>query len=168
MRAFFRSCFALLLVLVCANFAFADLTAKPNAYTEHDRLREQLEWNRKTIVDAYNQVGNKNPAWDADANKFLDTAAQYFSTSGFGPILRSDPPKLPQLIELAEAAIKKGCDDPLVFYCYAAFLMDSQRTDEAKPVLQQAYKGLLASNSKWGAVPCSTHLLCSNAVSPNL
>src|SRR4051794_32831713 len=113
---FHRRATIALVLLLSPAFAKAELTAKPNAYTESDRLREQLEWNQKTIVEAYQQIGNKNPAWDTEAIKFLDAAAQHFGRSGFGPLLEGEAPKDELLITLGEAAVKKGCDDPMVLY----------------------------------------------------
>src|SRR3954462_15683291 len=92
-----------LLLLLTPTFALAELAAKPNAYTEADRLREQLEWNQKTIAEPYKQIGNKNPAWDGEAIKFLEAAAQYFGRSGFGPLLEGESPKDELLLQLGEA-----------------------------------------------------------------
>src|SRR5215212_4231368 len=109
MRASCRFGVAIAIVLLACRFSAADVSAKANAYTEHDRFREQMERNRKTILEAYREVGNKNAAWDAEAIKFLEAAVQYFGGSGFGPLVSANPPKREALIELAEPAIKKGC-----------------------------------------------------------
>jgi len=137
--------FALIVLLFAPALARAELAAKPNAYTEKDRHRECLEFNLKTLVDTYKSIGNKNSTWDEQAIKFLQTAAQHFADVGFSDMYLEKSPTWPQLIELGEAAVKKGCDDPMVLYCYGAFLTESGRADDGKPVLQQAYKGLIQS-----------------------
>jgi len=125
--------------------AGADLTAKPNAYTEKDRHRECLEFNLKTLVDSYKSIGNKNPAWMPKPSSSSNPLPSIFADVGFSDMYYDKSPTWPELIELAEAAVKKGCDDPIVLYCYGAFLTESGRADDGKPVLQQAYKGLIQS-----------------------
>ena len=136
---------ALAVALLLCPVALADLTAKPDAYTEADRHRETLEFNRKTLVDAYKEVGKKDPAWDEAAIKLLNACAVGFSSWSFDPLHRGEPPKLNDLIEQAKNVAKLGCDDPLVLYCYGSLLMDASRNEEAKPVISQAFKGLIAS-----------------------
>src|SRR5690349_1020259 len=40
------------------------------------RHRDELEWNRRTLVGAYDRVGKKNPRWDADARAALEALAR--------------------------------------------------------------------------------------------
>ena len=47
----------------------------PKAYTEHDYRQQLLEFNHRTIVDAYQQVGHHDPKWDDAAKKFLEAMA---------------------------------------------------------------------------------------------
>ncbi len=140
-----RVILALMLALVGRGVAVADLVAKPDAYTEKDRLREKVEYNRKTLVDAYKEVGKKNPAWDGEAIKFLDAAARHFGSASFGALHAEKSPTRAELVEMGKAVAQSGCDDPLVLYCYGAFLIDSDLMDEGRPVLAQAYKGMLGS-----------------------
>jgi tetratricopeptide (TPR) repeat protein len=145
MRIAGQALVALTVILFAQATAAADLAAKPNAYTERDRHRETLEFHRKTLVDAYQQVGNKNPAWDEQAIKFLDSVAIAFSNFGFGAQHQGEARKLEDLIEQGKAVARLGCDDPMVLYCYGSLLVDAGRKDEGKPVLAQAYKGLISS-----------------------
>src|SRR4051794_38111280 len=110
MRRLSRLAFALPLILLAPR-AFTDLTAKPNAYTEQDHFRESLEFNLKTLVDAYKTIGKNNPAWDQEAVRFLDASAKHFAAVNSQAVHRPPGPFLPELIKLAEAAVKKGCDD---------------------------------------------------------
>src|SRR4051794_32616402 len=82
MTAMRRSCFALIVLLAAPVLVRADLTPKPNAYTEKDRHRECVEFNLKTLVDSYKSIGNKNAPWDSEAIKFLESASQHFADVG--------------------------------------------------------------------------------------
>src|ERR1041385_3773774 len=113
MRAIGRLSLALMLALLAPQVGFADLTAKPNAYTENDRYKESLEFNQKTLVDSYKTIGNKNPAWDAEAIKFLELSSLHFASAGSGAFNHEKPPAWEQLIAAGELAVKKGCEDPI-------------------------------------------------------
>src|SRR5258706_7696364 len=143
MRSICRRCFALLIITLPPALVRADLPAKPNPYPEKDRYRECVEFNRKSLIDTYKAIGHKNPAWDADTIKFLDDAAVHFSSVLSHAIDQPKPPDFKKLTDDGDALVKKGCDDPMVLYCYGVFLGDNDRLDESKPVLLQGYKGLL-------------------------
>ena len=72
------------------------------------RRREFLEWNRRTLTDAYDKVGKKDPKWDKLAHEALEHAARLFS-------LQLDPPvRMAEIYRPSKAAVDAGCDDPLV------------------------------------------------------
>src|SRR2546430_14673238 len=47
----------------------------PQAYTQHDWLRDHLEYNTRTLAGAYQEVGKHDAKWDAAATKFLKGTA---------------------------------------------------------------------------------------------
>src|SRR6266545_4585528 len=53
----------------------------PKAYTEHHYRKSLLEFNRRTLSEAYKQVGKRDPKWVQDAIKFLDGIALRFSNA---------------------------------------------------------------------------------------
>jgi hypothetical protein len=112
-------------------------TTLPAGHTEHDYRKALLEFNRRTLVDAYRAVGHRDKRWDANAIIFLEAMALYFSYSGADRHYAVPAaPTIDQLIRLSDAAIlDTGCDDPLLAYCYAALLHDTMRIDTAEPVL---------------------------------
>src|SRR5438094_10064488 len=48
----------------------------PKAYTEHDYRRQLLEFNTRTIVGAYKDVGKRDRKWDDSAIRLLEAMAQ--------------------------------------------------------------------------------------------
>jgi hypothetical protein len=80
---------------------------------QQQRLRDALEWNRRTLAGAYEAVGKKDPRWDADAREALDAAARHFSST---PEPRARPVDIHRATQKALAA---GCDDPLILYLHA-------------------------------------------------
>lgn len=74
------------------------------------RTALRLEWCRKTLVGAYDEVGKHSPKWDKDARKSLELFAQMRSHF-------EDFTEIPmEVLEAAHAAVTNGCDDPLVGY----------------------------------------------------
>ena len=100
-------------------------------YTEHDRLREVLKFNRDTLAGAYKAHG-KAGDWDEEALAFLERMAVFFTYSGASIHYRDERvPEPDELRVAAEAAIAAGCADPLVVYCYGAVLETVGRKPEA-------------------------------------
>jgi hypothetical protein len=77
------------------------------------RDRERLEWNRQTLVQAYDKVGKKNSRWDEPARGALDLAARMYSQQK-DPVIITD-----NIHPLAKKAVDAGCGDPLILYVYA-------------------------------------------------
>jgi hypothetical protein len=74
---------------------------------------EQLAYNLKTTVAAYERVGRKSPKWDADAKRCLTAFARIRSStntdiSEFRDELRTILPRL----------VTAKCDDPMIRYLY--------------------------------------------------
>src|SRR5689334_10993665 len=92
---FRRLPFALALVLGLTLRARAEVQGgdDPKAYTQHDLLRAELDFNKRTLAGAYNAVGDRNPKWDDAAVRFLDAMAVYFTYGPAQPIYKTvDPP----------------------------------------------------------------------------
>ena len=77
-----------------------------------NRLREELEWNRRTLQGAYEKVGEKDPKWDKSACDALDLAARMFALQ-IDPII-----SYTDVANSAKVAIDAGCNDPLITYFY--------------------------------------------------
>ncbi len=77
------------------------------------RLQEMLEWNRRTLVGAYEKIGEKEPKWDKSAREALELAARMFSLQ-IDPIISLKDIAIP-----AKAAIDAGCNDSLIHFFYA-------------------------------------------------
>lgn len=119
--------------------------SKPAAvYTEHDRLREVLEYNRASLAGAYAKHGKHGP-WDKEAAEFLDQVAVYFTYSSVGAQYRDVPtPDAEELRVGAAALIALGCDDPLVHYCHGSILHVLGREPEATEQLEKSIPALEA------------------------
>jgi hypothetical protein len=73
----------------------------------------RLDWNLKTLVDAYQKAGHTNPKWDEQARSALTEFARNRSRS-------TAPNEASRLIisNNCAAAVETGCDDPMVRYLY--------------------------------------------------
>jgi hypothetical protein len=116
---------------------------KKKPYTAHDYRDQLLAYNRETLSVAYKKVG-KHGAWDADAVKFLDEMAKYFTSAGLNWVYRADfdPKPHGKLINAGNALLVAGCDDPLVVYCYGVVLHDNNTPQEALGHVRFAVEGL--------------------------
>ena len=132
--------FVLLLFLAPAASAAIPGADDPDATTQHDRLRSELDYNRRTLIDVYEEAGRQDPAWDADAAALLEMAAVYFTYHDEEPVYLTgvDLPALAEMSAIAKRLTDVGCDDPLVLYCmgYALLMHDGHRL--AHPPLEQA------------------------------
>src|SRR5436305_14386478 len=74
----------LLVFLFCGNTTRAKIAGadNPKAYTEHDYRRQLLDFNLRTLVHQYKDVGHHDPKWDDDAIQFLTGMAKHFSNAG--------------------------------------------------------------------------------------
>src|SRR5262245_35481867 len=84
-----------LLALFCASVGHAAIPGadNPKAFTEHDYRAQLLEFNRRTTVQVYQQVGKHDPKWDAKVVEFLDGVACHMSNARAELVYRmADPP----------------------------------------------------------------------------
>jgi len=112
-------------------------TNAPSA--DHDsELKYRLKWNLDTLVGEYERHGRRNPKWDESARAGLTAFAQIRcfsdSTNGAEPLA-----KIPVAIK---TAMTNGCDDPMVRYLYARFVMplethtDKEHSDAYRAVAE--------------------------------
>lgn len=85
--------------------------------------KQRLDWGLKTTVQAYEQAGHTNPKWDEPAKRALTEFSRMRAKSiGAASFIISDN---------ASAAVKAGCDDPMVNYLFIKFAMDQDKSKEA-------------------------------------
>src|SRR5688572_24972832 len=120
--------------------------AKPPRRTGHDEYAATLAFNRRTLVEAYEQAGRRDPKWDEPAKAFLESMARHFTMYGRHEMYWPEPPtSLEHQLALGRKAIDAGCDDPLVLYCYFVPL-ENKSKEEALSVLRRAHEGLKSGN----------------------
>lgn len=105
------------------------------------RRHDLLAWNRRTLQEAYDQVGKKDPRWDGLARKTLGLTARLFS-------LEIDPQvTFEDVYAAAQAAEAAGCDDPMLAYLYARTspVATDHGLEEAVQRARAAAQGLAAS-----------------------
>lgn len=74
---------------------------------------DRLEWNRRTLVNAYNEAGVRDPRWDADAGEALEAFARVRSGNDTNASAR--------LTAALKRASDAACSDPLVRYLNLRF-----------------------------------------------
>jgi hypothetical protein len=99
--------FGALVVFGVSGFAVGDLPVISQA-TFQERV---LAFNRRTLTEAYKQVGVRHPKWDNLVIQYLDSYAQFFTEPRKAPTVES-------LLAAGTQIIGLGCTDPLVLYCH--------------------------------------------------
>jgi len=110
------------------------IPAGPDAYHWRDFVEARLKWNRRTMMEAYRQIGVRDPSWDDRALEFLELCSQRWCG-------RPDPPSLEDLWQVAKPLTHSGCNDPLVLYFVGAVLQLRGHNAEAEPYLRRAVEG---------------------------
>ena len=139
---FTRTSFAVLLLVICvgrighAQQREAERWSKPirigkDAATAVDAGKYVFDYNIRTTVDAYEDVGSADGKWKDEAIEFLTEVARHFSTPE-GYKLPKGYKSREELVAMAEPLLEVGCDDPLVQYCYGALLQDSTQNEKAR------------------------------------
>lgn len=113
MRRILHATVVCLVALPGAGVAQPDWPIPQDAERQARRHEEMLAWNRKTLGEAYEKVGKKNPKWDELARKCLDAASRWCSH-----YIESRATLL-DVHNRVQPAIGLGCDDPLILYLYA-------------------------------------------------
>jgi len=77
----------------------------------------RLDWNLKTLVGSYQDVGNTDAKWDEYATNALNLFAQIRAAS------TSDDYAQYSIATNCDAAIQAGCDDPMIRYLHLRYPM---------------------------------------------
>jgi len=113
---------------VIATFvlSFHAACAASSDKSQKDSIDEQLlQWNRETLVIDYHRHGSRNAKWDTSAVLALETFAKV--RSGAQPLDKF----IPAIVSATKAAMTNGCDDPMIKYLYARFVLpDEKHTSE--------------------------------------
>ena len=79
------------------------------------RVRESLAWERRTLVEAYDRVGKRDPKWDDAAHRGLEAAAESYHVIGEFDRQDGEFRRLEWAAVVAcREAMAAGCDDPLI------------------------------------------------------
>lgn len=105
----------------------------------------RLQWNRKTLVEDYEQHGKCSPKWDGPARKTLESFAQ----------LRCVDPKdgkaqarlWAEVTTNVSETVALGCDDPMIKYLFARFeLPNRNNSSETAGIYRSVAEAMTASN----------------------
>jgi len=132
--AFATVCFLLLALTACkkttapASSAInqtGTLQTSPVLSAE-EITQQRLAWNLKTLVEPYEHAGYTNPKWDEAAKlaltEFARSRAKVMDTNeSWSEIISTN----------AAAAIRSGCNDPMINYLFIKFAMDQTNSKEA-------------------------------------
>ncbi|HEX8522623.1 MAG TPA: hypothetical protein VF669_10235 [Tepidisphaeraceae bacterium] len=136
----------------------AAIPVTQSTYTQSRFAKSLHQFNRRTLVEAYKEVGNRNPKWDDDAVKFLDAMSRHFTNAAQHSINRIQPLDDPrQLLEQGAQLLAKGCDDPMIAYCRAVTLWDVKHADEAKPIIEKTAHDLMESRYPLNRAMAAAH-----------
>ncbi|HLX69348.1 MAG TPA: hypothetical protein VKV04_06950 [Verrucomicrobiae bacterium] len=116
-------------------FAFSLCVLFSCSRKQHSTEAERLDWNKETLVTAYEHFGNKDPKWDLPATNALMEFVRIRSE-------KSDRAGTDVQSELigndSEDAVKSGCNDPMVMYLYCRF--NSGRSSRPLSFWQDEYR----------------------------
>jgi hypothetical protein len=90
----------------------------------HGQLTPSQQWNLGTTVDAYKQVGQRNPRWDKDAVEALTTFA--LSRGANFKTMAEMTNCLSSIAEACRRAKSQGCTDPLIEHLFIRFAVMDQ------------------------------------------
>lgn len=116
----FLFCIAVCLALAACNKANSSKKISPEAAKQ-----SRLDWNLKTTVGAYEEVGNTSPAWDEAATNALAEFAKSRSQS-----FAADEDWMTIIRTNCIAAVQSGCDDPMIRYLYVRSCMSQTNSPQ--------------------------------------
>lgn len=99
---------------------------KPDAAVankNHDDRSYVFAWHLFTSVGDYELVGSRDRRWDSSATNGLRAYAEIQSVQSSSA--RSDELRL-EIAKSLKAAVEQGCDDPLVRYVHARYVLSTQ------------------------------------------
>lgn len=93
-----------------------------------------LAYNRRTLSEAYNKVGMKDPRWDDQVVAHLDDLANHLT---FRDEMESDAIRTARLRKTRQI-LAAGCRDPLLIYVLGFCLAESKKSEEAMKCFRRA------------------------------
>ena len=116
----------------------------PAAYSEKQFRLDLLEHNRRTMSQAYLEVGTRDPKWDTLMIEYLDAQAESFSNGG-ARVMAQVPTtsSRKRIIELTAKAYELGCTDPLVQY--VCLINSTDADDRYLRFARRVYSAMLES-----------------------
>jgi hypothetical protein len=119
----------------------------PKAFTEHQYRAQLAQFNHRTLVEVYKQVGHHDPRWDKPAIALLERMSLYFSQGNADAVYRDVPlPKAAEMEALGQQALAAGCDDPLVLDMYCVSLHDQGKLAQMTPLVRKAADRIVSSH----------------------
>ena len=107
-------CIAACLIVVACNKTDASKKLSPEAVRQM-----QLDWNLKTLVESYQEIGETDSKWDEPAKRALTEFARARSQA-----IETNEPWAQIIATNCDVAVKAGCDDPMIAYLYARLSLD--------------------------------------------
>jgi hypothetical protein len=110
------------ITFVAAALAFVSMSAcgASSDKASPDAQNRLLQWNRQTLALDYERHGKHNPKWDSSAKLALEAFAQ----------VRGGATPMDKYLSTITAEVKKaftnGCDDPILKYLYARFVLQNE------------------------------------------
>ncbi|MCU1246751.1 MAG: hypothetical protein JWN02_2661, partial [Acidobacteria bacterium] len=132
----------------------------PDSKVIERRIAREVAWYRRNTLEAYEKVGNHDPAWDAPAREALSAAVQ----------LWSDDPQRPgneaeHGWQAAKRAVAAGCTDPLVLYVYSRmYALVAYETPAEMARLAQKAAAAMAGSKYPPAFKAIAHLRAAYAL----
>lgn len=121
-------CFFLLTATACkkttAPTSDAVYQTSP-AFSAEELKQQRLSWNLKTLVEPYEHAGFTSSKWDASA----ELALTEFARARAG-ILNENEPWAQIISTNAAAAVRSGCDDPMIAYLYTRLSLSQTNSRE--------------------------------------
>lgn len=138
---------ALALTLSVASASAAIPNAQnPQAFTDRNYMQQMEAFYRKTILEAYRSVGNRNPAWDESVLQLLESACVYMAWSEADYFyINPNTTTLNQLQTLTETVARARCDDPAVLDIMGMVALLQGNTVDATTRLELAATRLATS-----------------------
>jgi|GEM_PF-212234 len=99
------------------------LESSPPISANDKARQERLNWNLQTLVMAYEKAGHTGRPWDTSAKNALTEFARLRSQ-----VTETNERGAQIIATNCEAAVKAGCDDPLIAYLHTRFVLDQTNT----------------------------------------
>src|SRR6185436_8890344 len=101
-------------------------------------------WFERNFVEGYKRAGRHDPKWDAEAEDFIRSSADFFLGLPTGEIA--------DRLGRARKLLESGCDDPAVLFLAAGTLATANwESPEAAELFNRAFAGIQPSKYPRGA-----------------